>query len=146
MTDSITREVNIGAPLARVWRAVADSAEFATWFHAVLDGPFESGRTVRGHMTYPGYEGLPIVMRITALRPETYLAFEWPAFVPEEGVLEDEPWTKVEFQLEPQGDATRVRVTESGFDRLPERVRDRVRRENAGGWEEQLRNLAAHVA
>lgn len=146
MADSITRGVLVHASLSRTWRAVSDHREFGTWFRADLDGPFETGRRVEGRMTDPRAEGMPFVARITALRPERYLAFEWPAFVEDEGVLEDEPWTLVEVCLAPAGEATRVTITESGFDRLPARVRDRVRRENQGGWEAQARNLARHVA
>ena len=97
-------------------------------------------------MTHPGAEGLPFSAHVTALRPETLLAFEWPAYVEDEGVLEHEPWTTVEFRLVPEGESTRVTITESGFDRLPARVRDRIRRENEGGWAAQAQNLAQHVA
>ncbi len=97
-------------------------------------------------MTFPGAEGLPFSARVTALRPETLLAFARLAYVEEEGVLEHEPWTTVEVRLVLEGEATRVTITESGFDQLPARVRDRIRRENEGGWEAQAQNLAQHVA
>jgi hypothetical protein len=45
-------------------------------------------------------------------------------------MLEQEPWTHVEVRLVPEGKATRVSITESGFDQLPARVRDRIRQEN----------------
>lgn len=146
MVDSITRNVLVRASLSRTWRAISDHRAFGAWFRAEIDGPFEEGRRVEGRMTHPGAEGMPFVARITALRPETFLAFEWPAYTAEDGVLEDEPWTLVEVRLVPEGEATRVTITESGFDRLPARVRDRVRRENEGGWEAQARNLAEHLA
>ena len=146
MTDAVTREVLIHAPLARVWRAVSDHREFGAWFRVNLDGPFEEGRRVEGRMTHPGAEGLPFAARVTAVRPETLLAFEWPAYVEGEGIMEHEPWTLVELRLAPEGAATRVTVTESGFDRLPAHLRDRVRRENEGGWAAQAQNLTEHVA
>jgi uncharacterized protein YndB with AHSA1/START domain len=96
-------------------------------------------------MTYPGAQGLPFSARVITVRPETILMFEWPAYVEGEGVLEHEPWTTVEFCLVPEGEATRVTITESGFDRLPARVRDRIRRENEGGWAAQAQNLSEHV-
>ncbi len=95
-------------------------------------------------MTYPGAEGLRA--RVTALRPETLLAFARLAYVEEEGVLEHEPWTHVEVRLVPEGEATRVTITESGFDQLPLRVRDRIRRENEGSWAAQVQDLAQQVA
>lgn len=96
-------------------------------------------------MTYPGAEGLPFSARVVTVRPETLLMFEWPAYMEDEGVLENEPWTRVEFRLVPEGEATRVTITESGFDQLPAWVRDRIRRENEGGWEAQVQNLSEHV-
>ncbi len=146
MSDAITRESVVRAPLARVWRAVSDHREFGTWFRVDLNGPLLEGQRVEGRMTYPGFEGLPFVARVIAVRPETFLSFEWPAYVEGEGVLEHEPWTTVEFRLLPEGEATRVTITESGFERLSERVRERIRRENEGGWEAQALNLAQHVS
>ena len=146
MNDAITREIVLRAPLARVWRAVSDHREFGTWFRVDLDDPFEEGRRIEGRMTYPGAEGLPFSVRVITVRPETLLRFEWPAYVEDEGVLELEPWTTVEFRLVPEGEATRVIITESGFDQLPARVRDRIWRENEGGWEAQAQNLSEHVA
>jgi hypothetical protein len=52
----------------------------------------------------------------------------------------------VQFHLVAEGEATRVTITESGFERLPTHLRDRVRRENEGGWAAQAQNLAQHVA
>jgi uncharacterized protein YndB with AHSA1/START domain len=146
MPDAITREIVVRAPLDRVWRAVSDHREFGTWFRVDLDGPLLEGQRVEGRMTYPVFEGLPFVARMIAVRPETFLSFEWPAYVEGEGVLEHEPWTTVEFRLLPEGEATRVTITESGFERLSERVRERIRRENEGGWEAQALNLAQHVS
>jgi uncharacterized protein YndB with AHSA1/START domain len=146
MSDAITRESVVRAPLARVWRAVSDHREFGTWFRVDLDGPLIEGQRVEGRMTYAGFEGLPFVARVIAVRPETFLSFEWPAYVEGEGVLEHEPWTTVEVRLVAEGETIRVIITERGFNRLPERIRDRIRRENEGGWEAQAQNLAQHVA
>jgi uncharacterized protein YndB with AHSA1/START domain len=145
MEHAITRHIVVKASVARVWRAISNHREFGAWFRAELDGPFEEGRLVEGRMTYPGFEGLPFVARIEVVRPPERLVFTWPAYVEGEGVLSDEPWTRVEFRLVPAGDATRVTITETGFERLPARLRDRIRRENEGGWEAQAQNLAAHV-
>ena len=41
--------------------------------------------------------------------------------------------------------AARLRVVESGFDKVPKHRRDEAFRMNEGGWEEQMRNIARHV-
>jgi uncharacterized protein YndB with AHSA1/START domain len=142
MTDSVTRSLVVAAPQGRVWRAVSDHREFGAWFRAELSGPFEEGATISGAMTGEA-AGMPFDARILTVRPESLLAFDWPAYTREDGVLYDEPWTRVEFRLEAEGEGTRVTVTESGFDRLPERVRTAARDGNDEGWRVQLLNLAA---
>src|SRR3954469_24788378 len=47
-TDRIEKKILLRAPLTRVWRALADSKEFGTWFGMKFDGPFVPGASVRG--------------------------------------------------------------------------------------------------
>lgn len=54
-------------------------------------------------------------------------------------------WTLVEFVLEPMGNGTRLTVTESGFDKVPEPRRSNVMRDNDGGWAEQVKNIRDYV-
>jgi len=51
----------------------------------------------------------------------------------------------VEFVLEPIDGGTRLTVTESGFDAVPEPRRTNVMRDNDGGWAEQVKNIRDHV-
>jgi uncharacterized protein YndB with AHSA1/START domain len=39
-TDCIEKKILLRAPRERVWRALADSTEFGTWFGMKFDGPF----------------------------------------------------------------------------------------------------------
>jgi len=55
-TDRIEKEVEIKAPVSRVWKALTDYKEFSTWFRVNLEGPFIPGETARGNITHPGYE------------------------------------------------------------------------------------------
>lgn len=145
MTDSITRDITISAPLSRVWRSLSDHEAFGAWFGVAIDGPFREGTTVRGAYTKAGCEHLVFMARVTAVQPERYFAYEWPSYTPEDGQMVDEAWTQVEFRLEPLGEATRVTVQESGFDRLPEGVRARALLGNTRGWEAQARNLVRSI-
>ncbi|WP_335682227.1 SRPBCC family protein [Sphingobium indicum] len=47
----------------------------------------------------------------------------------------------MEFLLEPVESGTRLTVTESGFDKVPEPRRSNVMRDNDGGWAEQVKNI-----
>jgi uncharacterized protein YndB with AHSA1/START domain len=56
-----------------------------------------------------------------------------------------EATTLVEFELESVEGGTQLRVTESGFDRLPPERRDVAYRGNADGWTAQLQAIRAYV-
>jgi hypothetical protein len=54
--------------------------------------------------------------------------------------------TLVEFRLEPMEGGTRLRLTESGFDKVPAARRDEAFLRNDGGWTQQMKNIESHVA
>jgi uncharacterized protein YndB with AHSA1/START domain len=139
--DRIEKTIELSAPLARVWRAVADSREFCQWFRANLDGPFVAGATVRGHSTYPGHEDAKLELIVRAVDPPCYLAFEWAPWAEAGRDL----YTLVEFRLEGSAAGTRLQVSESGFDRLPADRRESSYRDNDSGWTIQLNNIVGHV-
>jgi uncharacterized protein YndB with AHSA1/START domain len=145
MPDVIQKRVELKAPIERVWEAISDHERFGSWFKVRLDGPFVAGEEQTGQITYPGYEHMPWKARVVAVEAPHRLAFDWPHMDGEQHVREDWPWTRVEFRLEARGDGTLLTITESGFDALPPETRDISYRQNEGGWEEQSRNIAAHV-
>lgn len=146
-SDRIERSILLKAPRSRVWKALSDPAEFGAWFRAALSGPaFAPGQTVRGPITYPGFEHVQMEMRIERVEPERTMAYRWHPYAVEPGVdYSGEPTTLVEFTLEDVDGGTRLTVVESGFDRIPAARRDEAYRMNSGGWEEQMRNIARHV-
>jgi uncharacterized protein YndB with AHSA1/START domain len=146
MTDRIQRHIDIAAPPERVWRALTDHEEFGAWFRVRLDGPFVVGERSHGHITYPGYEHLKWEARVVAMEEPRRFVFTWHPYAVDPGRdYSAEPPTTVEFRLEPTGAGTRLTVTESGFDSIPAGRRDEALRMNSGGWDEQVRNVRAHV-
>ena len=77
MTDRIEKQIDITAPISRVWRALTDHVEFGEWFRVKLDGPFRVGEASTGHMTYPGYEHVRWHSVTKAIDPEHHFAFTW---------------------------------------------------------------------
>ena len=146
MTDRIEKSVELKAPVTRVWRALTDYREFGTWFRVRLDGPFEPGRTVRGQITYPGYEHLKWEAVVQKMEPERLFSFTWHPYAvdPDQDYSSEVP-TLVEFTLEKSATGTLLRVVESGFDKLPDKRRLEAFRMNEGGWGEQMKNIAQHV-
>lgn len=146
MQDRIEKSIEVNAPLARVWRAISDHREFGEWFRVKLDQPFEVGAPSTGRITYPGYEHVKWNAEIVAVEPETRLALRWrPNADDPDKDYSKIPWILVEFLLEPTKTGTRVTVIESGFSKLPDDMREKTFRSNERGWEEQMRNIKAHV-
>jgi uncharacterized protein YndB with AHSA1/START domain len=147
VTDRIEKRVVLGAPRARVWRALTNPDEFGSWFGAKLEGPFTPGGTVRGRITHPGYEHVTMELQVERIEPESYLAYRWHPYAVEPNVdYSQEPTTLVEFRLEESGAGTVLTIVESGFDRIPLARRAEAFRMNEGGWTAQVRNIERYVS
>jgi len=145
-TDRIHKEITLSAPQSRVWRALFDSAEFGEWFCVRLEGPFILGEKIQGRITVPGYEHMTFKARVERMEPEHTFALRWqPQAIDPEVDYSDEPTTLVEFHLEAAADGTRLTVTESGFDALPEAGRAGAFIRNETGWTGQMENIKRHV-
>ena len=144
--DRIEKQIELEAPVARVWRALTDHREFGQWFQVNLEGPFVPGQTSRGQITYPGYEHLKWEAVVQKMEPERLFSFTWhPYAVDAQKDYSREPSTLVEFRLEPKGAGTLLTLTESGFSKLPADRRLEAFRMNDGGWAEQMKNIEHHV-
>ena len=146
-TDRIEKEIVLRASRSRVWRALTDAKEFSAWFRVKLESDFAPGQRARGQITYPGYEHLTMEVLVERMDAEELFSFHWHPYPDNpKGDFTAEPMTLVEFRLEDVPEGTRLKVTESGFDRLPAERRDKAFRMNEGGWTEQLTNIERHVA
>lgn len=146
MSDRIEKTIELKASVSRVWRALTDHREFGQWFRVRLEGPFVPGQIARGQITYPGYEHVRWEAVIQKMEPERLFSFTWhPYAIDPKADYSGEPPTLVEFTLEKIATGTRLRIVESGFDRLPSKRRDEAFRMNDRGWSMQVGNIAAHV-
>src|SRR6202161_574613 len=66
MEDRIEKQVEIAAPVSRVWQALTDSRQFGGWFLVKMGGPFVAGKPVGGQITHPGYEHVRMEVVIKA--------------------------------------------------------------------------------
>ena len=148
MTDRIEKRIELTAPISRVWRALTDHREFGQWFGVKIEGPFVPGQPAQGQITYPGYEHLRWRAVIQKMEPESLFSFTWhPYAVDPDKDYSQEPPTLVEFTLESTAaGGTLLRLTESGFDRLPADRRGEALRMNEAGWETQAKRIESHVA
>ena len=146
MTDRIEKQIEIAAPLSRVWRVLTDHREFGEWFCVKLEGPFVPGEVREGRITYPGFEHIKWKATVKQIRPEQLFSFTWhPYAVDPNFDYSGEPETLVEFHLEPTATGTLLTVIESGFDALPSERRVDALRMNGQGWAIQVENISEHV-
>jgi uncharacterized protein YndB with AHSA1/START domain len=151
MESKIEKQIELKAPVARVWRALTDYREFGEWFRVALTGPFAPGKTSRGRILYPGYEHVVWEGAIQKIEPERLFSFTWahPKSFDKANYLPDysgEPTTRVEFRLEKTPGGTLLTVTESGFENLAAERRKEAFKRNDGGWAEQMKNIEAFLA
>jgi uncharacterized protein YndB with AHSA1/START domain len=157
-TDRIEKKVLLRAPRARVWRAVADSKEFGSWFGMKLDGPFVAGKALRGaivptsvdaevaQMQKP-YEGSQVEIMIDRVEPERLFSFRWHPFAVDRNVdYSAEPTTLVVFELEEVKGGVMLTITESGFDGIPLARRAKAFAANDGGWAMQTKLVEKYLA
>jgi len=147
VNNQIKKQIELRAPISRVWRALTDYREFGEWFRVKLEGPFVPGQPARGRITYPGYENLEFEIRVQKMEPERLFSYTWhPYAVDPKADYSAETPTLVEFKLEEIEGGTLLTVVESGFDKIPANRRAEAFRMNEGGWTIQVENIERHLA
>ncbi|MGB6309810.1 MAG: SRPBCC family protein [Steroidobacteraceae bacterium] len=147
-TDRIERKILLKASRSRVWRALSNAEEFGGWFGVDFKGQaFVAGKSVKGRITYPGYEHLVMAVLIERVVPERLLSWRWHPAAIEAGVdYSQEPTTLVVFEIEDGDGGVILNVVESGLDQIPLARRATVFRLNTSGWDTQINNIEKHVA
>ena len=145
--DRIEKQIDLKAPVSRVWRALTDYREFGEWFRVKLEGPFEPGKAAGGLITWPGYEHLRMEVVVQQMEPERLFSYTWHPYAldPKVDYSKETP-TLVEFRLEKSAKGTLLTVTESGFDKIPIERRAEAFRMNDNGWSQQVKNIETYVA
>ena len=147
MSDRIEKQIELKAPVSRVWEALTDSRQFGEWFRVKLEGPFVAGEVARGQILHPGYEHLVMEMTVKTIEPERLFSYTWHPYAVDPNVdYSHETPTLVEFTLEPKSGGTLLRITETGFENIPSERRALAFTRNDGGWAQQIKNIEAYVA
>lgn len=146
MQDCIDKDIVIEAPVSRVWRAITDADEFSAWFGVRLESQFAVGSEMQGMMTNPKYAHIRLKLIVESIEPETRFAYRWLPYAldPEVDYSKETP-TTVTFHLSPTESGTHLRVTECGFDKVPEWRRDLAFKMNSSGWEQQVVRIQRYV-
>ncbi|HEX4378159.1 MAG TPA: SRPBCC family protein [Steroidobacteraceae bacterium] len=157
-TDRIEKEILLNAPLERVWNALSDSKRFGFWFGVDFDGPFIAGARTTGRIRptrvdpevaalQESHAGTPFTFRVDRIEPMRCIAFRWHPYAIDSNIdYSNEPTTLITFELQPVGETTRLKLTESGFDQIPMSRRLEAFQANDGGWSHQMKLIGKYLA
>jgi uncharacterized protein YndB with AHSA1/START domain len=137
----IERDILIEAPVEVVWRTVTEPDQMTLWFADKVDLVVEPG--AHGYMGF-GEQGGPVV--VEAVEPPTRFSFRWNHPTGEDPTPTNS--LLVEFTLTPEGDHTRLRVTEGALASLerPDIDKATYAEEHIHGWGVFLDRLPRAVA
>ncbi len=136
--DRIEREITVAAPVERVWAVLTRPEHVGQWFgqgQPVRVDLRPGGVMELDHGKYGSYP-----TRIVRVDPPRFFSYRWASAFPGQETTDDNS-TLVEFTLTPEGDATRLRMVESGFTRLEipeERLPYASHESHSEGWTEVL--------
>lgn len=117
---------HMAAPPERVWRYLGSEAGMRRWWNqAMRFEPFVGGEV------YFEAHGGRLSGRVVAFEPNRRLAFSWTEL--DQGWPEPEPLL-LTVELAAEGSGTQVTLTHSGFENLPEAIRDRNISGYQRGW------------
>lgn len=145
--DRIEREIDIDAPIDDVWTVITEPEHITGWFtdSAELDvRPGGEGRF--GWEAKATTREMVVNLRIERLDPPNYFSFRWDYPDGEEPTEANAPL--VEFSLEARGESTRLRLVESGLEKIirSEHDKETYFAEHTSGWTriaERLRDYAS---
>lgn len=139
MSETIRRETLIPQPREQVWRALTDSTALAEWMF-----PNDFKPIVGHHFTFQvppnpklNFDGLTVRCEVLECEPPSRLVFSWSA-----AGLDG---TRVSFQLEREGEGTRLLLEHSGFD-ISQPWVEQAKKGAEYGWASMLKQLPAVVA
>lgn len=143
VSNTIERQIEISAPIDRVWALVSEPG----WW--INEGDIRPHRIEprEGHVVVHDEKHGAFPIETIELREPTYASFRWLAAEDAEHSAEHIP-TVVEFTLEPTDAGVIVRVVETGFAEngdVTHELRVTAHRDNTEGWEIELGAARAHL-
>ena len=109
--EAVVIERTFNAPVARVWKALTDAGEMRVWYFDLQEFKAEVGFEFEFTVEHEGtkYHHL---CKITEVIPQKKIAYTW-RYADEKGN------SLVTFELFPEGDKTRLKLTHEGLDTFP---------------------------
>ena len=125
VTGTVIVERSFNAPVARVWPALTDADEMRQWYFDLKEFKPEVGFEFEFVVKHEGntYHHL---CKVTEVIPQQKIAYTWR--------YKGEPGDSlVTFELLPDGDKTKLRLTHEGLETFP-KTPAYARKNFEGGW------------
>jgi uncharacterized protein YndB with AHSA1/START domain len=133
---TVERSIWIAAAPARVWRAITEADQIMQWWGDYWEiSALEVGAAIKF-----GDPNDLMLAKVAVVDPPRRFTIEWP---PQEQYHSIAMTTS--YLLEEENGGTRVTVTETGFEALPEDIRRTRFEQTAKGYETVIRNLKDYL-
>ncbi|RXS73793.1 polyketide cyclase [Streptomyces sp. TM32] len=143
--NRIEREISIAAPVERVWAVLTEPEHVGSWFGQGEPAPVDLRPGGIMQLDHGQYGQFPTT--IVTVDPPRRFSYRWASAHPGELAVEGNS-TLVEFTLTPEGDGTRLRVVETGFEEIAipeERQRTAGYDSHSEGWTGQMKNVKQYA-
>jgi uncharacterized protein YndB with AHSA1/START domain len=109
--EAIVMERTLNAPVARVWKALTDVDQMRQWYFDLKEFKPQVGFEFEFVVEHEG-NSYHHLCRVTDVIPEKKIAYTW-RYKGESGD------SLVTFELSPEGDKTRLKLTHTGIETFP---------------------------
>ena len=131
---AVERSIWIAAPQERVWEAVTDPEQIAQWFLPSTLGAIMKRDDTGKISVSMGEMALDFAILDVVDPPSRVISRSLP-----------DKLVSTAYRLEEEKDGTRITVTLSGFESLPEDARHERFEPSGTAWEQALENLKAYI-
>ena len=144
--DRIEREIDIDAPIEVVWTVITEPEHINGWFTDSAELEVRPGAEGRfGWEAGATNRKMAVNVRVERVDPPHFFSFRWEYPDGDEPTEANAPL--VEFSLEARGDSTRLRLVESGLEKIArsDEEREAYFASHSNGWAriaERLRDYA----
>ncbi|MGN7818604.1 SRPBCC family protein [Chitinophaga sp. 22536] len=122
----------LNAPVRKVWEALTVKEKMKAWYFEVSDFKPEVGFAFSFVAADQGIEYVHNCV-VTAVVPDRKLSYTWT-------YRDYEGESLLTFELQPEGDKTRLTLTHEGLETFPQHLKSFTRESFTGGWNYFINN------
>jgi uncharacterized protein YndB with AHSA1/START domain len=138
-TLAVERSVLIKVPIERVWQALTNPAQLEQWYAPGCPWEIpalEPGATIKFHNTDTDIQ----LATIEVVKPLQEFTLRWQLDPMHPGLTLTNT-----FRLEPENGSTRVTVSQSGYESLPDGMREEQLRQDADAYTAIAESLKSYL-